>query len=104
MGGAAAGEVASQIAVETIAAALGGAVGRRRPSAGEHAFLPRTVRLGRGGRGGQSRHHRQARRTTSEHAGMGTTMVGVWLDHDIASLAHVGDSRAYLRHDAGSSR
>jgi protein phosphatase len=30
---------------------------------------------------------------------MGTTMVGVWLDQNIASLAHVGDSRAYLFHD-----
>jgi serine/threonine protein phosphatase PrpC len=30
---------------------------------------------------------------------MGTTVVGAWLEHYIASVAHVGDSRAYLWHD-----
>ena len=30
---------------------------------------------------------------------MGTTVVGAWIEHNIASIAHVGDSRAYLWHD-----
>jgi protein phosphatase len=29
---------------------------------------------------------------------MGTTMVGAWITDHIASVAHVGDSRAYLWH------
>jgi PPM family protein phosphatase len=32
-------------------------------------------------------------------AEMGTTVVSAWVTHNIASVAHVGDSRAYLWHD-----
>ena len=35
----------------------------------------------------------------ARQTGMGTTLVGVWIADHIASLAHVGDSRAYLWHD-----
>jgi protein phosphatase len=40
-------------------------------------------------------HHGQADRGRAE---MGTTVVGAWLNHHVASVAHVGDSRAYLWH------
>ena len=32
---------------------------------------------------------------------MGTTVVGVWVGDGVASIAHVGDSRAYVSNDAG---
>jgi len=32
----------------------------------------------------------------AEHHGMGTTLTAAWIDGDVALLAHVGDSRAYL--------
>ena len=32
---------------------------------------------------------------------MGTTVVGVWIGDGLASIAHVGDSRAYVRNAAG---
>jgi protein phosphatase len=34
-----------------------------------------------------------------QRAEMGTTVVSAWVAHHIASVAHVGDSRAYLWHD-----
>lgn len=35
----------------------------------------------------------------SDYTGMGTTMVGLFVNSDIATIAHVGDSRAYLIRD-----
>ena len=32
----------------------------------------------------------------SDYTGMGTTMVGLFVNNDIATVAHVGDSRSYL--------
>ena len=97
MGGAAAGEVASQLAVETIGAALSGnpAPGEPRPG-----YLPRTSQLGRAIEDANRAIFERARRN-SEHAGMGTTVVGAWIDDGILSLAHVGDSRAYLSNQSG---
>jgi protein phosphatase len=37
----------------------------------------------------------------ASQAGMGTTVVGAWADSGVVSLAHVGDSRAYLANAAG---
>jgi PPM family protein phosphatase len=97
MGGSAAGEVASALAVETIAAFLqNGAVG----TGTERGFQPRTAGLGKA--------IEQANRAIIEraesdqsHAGMGTTVVAVWIGDGLASIAHVGDSRLYLRNGAG---
>jgi protein phosphatase len=41
----------------------------------------------------------QAAATTAERAGMGTTCVCAWIDSTTMTIAHVGDSRAYLVRD-----
>jgi protein phosphatase len=98
MGGAASGEVASSIAVQTIARRLSEPPNGDDPGTGEHQFLPQTFRLAEAVRLANRSIYDQAR-THAGQSGMGTTMVGVWLDQNIASLAHVGDSRVYLFHD-----
>ncbi len=96
MGGAAAGEIASRIAVDTIVAELRP---RRTNRAGGavNGFLPQTARLAEA--------VRQSNRCVYDRgqedrrlAGMGTTVVSAWVEGGVASLAHVGDSRAYLWH------
>ena len=95
MGGAASGEVASRIAVVTIARRLGEPFNGDDPDEDEKHLLPQTICLGEAVRLANRSIYDQAR-THAGQSGMGTTMVGVWLDQDVASLAHVGDSRAYL--------
>jgi len=97
MGGEAAGEIASHLAVETISRQLNGADSWTRgpsplPTSG---FLPRTRRLESAVQLANRAIYEQARKVT-EQTGMGTTVVGVWIKDSLASLAHVGDSRAYL--------
>lgn len=97
MGGEAAGEIASQLAVETISRQLNGADSWARgpsplPSSG---FLSRTRRLESALQLSNRAIYEQARKIT-EQTGMGTTVVGVWIKDNLLSLAHVGDSRAYL--------
>jgi len=98
MGGAPAGEVASQLAADAILERLGTGDGFDEPSESPGTYLPWTNRLGEAVR--QSNqviyHHGQ---TDRRRADMGTTVVGAWLNHHVASVAHVGDSRAYLWHD-----
>lgn len=86
MGGHKGGEVASQLALETV----------------EEMF--------REGRGSLAEHVRAANRAVFERsvddskvAGMGTTLTTALVEHGSAHLAHVGDSRAYLLR-AGSLR
>jgi protein phosphatase len=96
MGGAAAGEVASRLAVDTIAAhARNGHIGKA-----ERGFQPRTAQLRRAI---ESANRAIIARADAdpEHAGMGTTVVGAWLGDGIVSIGHVGDSRAYLRNKDG---
>ena len=99
MGGAAAGEVASQLAVETIDARLHGSNGIAVPG-GASQFRGRTLQLGEAIREANRAIITRAKGDASQ-AGMGTTVVGAWADSGVVSLAHVGDSRAYLANAAG---
>jgi protein phosphatase len=99
MGGAAAGEVASRLAVQTIASCLD-AAGGGEPQDAASGFQARTRQLGRAIQ--QANRAILARsQSDEEHAGMGTTVVGVWVDGGVVSVGHVGDSRAYLAHGSG---
>jgi PPM family protein phosphatase len=96
MGGAPAGEVASEMAIQAIARELTGH---------EHGevltsspFLPHTTRLLDAVRQSNEFIYGQAQKDPHQ-AGMGTTVVGAWIREQIAGVAHVGDSRAYLWHN-----
>lgn len=100
MGGAPAGEVASQMAAETIFEQLNGAVqetGAWEP-VDEQGYLPQTSRLAEAVRQSNQFIYRQAQQNPCQ-AEMGTTVVGAWIAQHIASVAHVGDSRAYVWHN-----
>ena len=100
MGGAAAGEVASRIAIDTIVEQLAGAAGEHGASdaAEDPGYLPQTSRLGRAIQHANESVYSFAQ-GDRERQGMGTTVVGIWIADDIVSVAHVGDSRAYLWHE-----
>lgn len=97
MGGAAAGEVASALAVETVGAYV---TDGPRPGSTERGYQPRTAMLGRAVEAANRAIIERAA-NDSDHAGMGTTIVGAWLDDGVASIAHVGDSRAYVCNQEG---
>lgn len=99
MGGAAAGEVASRLAVDTIASCLDGR-GHDGPEDAASGFQARTMQLGRAVKAA-NRAILQRAQGDEEHAGMGTTVVGAWVDGGMVSVAHVGDSRAYLANASG---
>ena len=99
MGGHAAGEVASKIAVSTIgefiqdAARLAPvAAGSDRPQLGRGENITAAI---------QSANDQilQAMEENLKHLGMGTTVVTAWLIERRAYIGHVGDSRAYLVRD-----
>ncbi|MFQ5817888.1 MAG: Stp1/IreP family PP2C-type Ser/Thr phosphatase [Terriglobia bacterium] len=99
MGGHAAGEVASQLAVQTIVrqlAAAGSAVGESAAAA--KGFLLRTRRL-QSALEISNRSVYHSSQENPQQAGMGAAVVSVWIGDNIASVAHVGDSRAYLWHN-----
>ncbi len=82
MGGAQAGEVASQIAVEAFEQGL--------PSTGTpEQRLTDIVQEA-------NRRIHEVSRSEHERAGMGTTLTAAYLDDRHVAIAHVGDSRAYL--------
>ena len=90
MGGAQAGEVASKIAVDAFAEGL--------PEDGSPEERLAAVAMT------ANRRIYALSRSESERAGMGTTLTAAYLgDHDL-SIAHVGDSRAYLFRDGQLSR
>jgi serine/threonine protein phosphatase PrpC len=97
MGGAANGEVASAIAVEAVIAAthengsrpaLGNSTPRSEFAAHTNDLL-RTIEVG------NRKIHEEAMRDPASR-GMGATIVAVQINGSRLSLAHVGDSRAYL--------
>jgi protein phosphatase len=101
MGGHAAGEVASRLAVETIHESMGkylsGAdaaiVGPAAAGSAEANFLLSSIRLA-------NRIIFESAKDRREYAGMGTTVVAVLAKDDRFVLAHVGDSRIYrIRRD-----
>jgi protein phosphatase len=97
MGGHRHGEVASRLAVETIRGFVDRIVGGDAPLPAlpeprlsrQGNLLKMAVRLA---------HDEAIRAIRDDHrlAGMGTTVVALGVDGALASVAHVGDSRAYL--------
>jgi protein phosphatase len=85
MGGAQAGEVASKIAVDAFAQGL--------PDTGSPE-----ERLATRAREANQRIYELSRQQR-ERAGMGTTLTAAYLGDEDLSIAHVGDSRAYLLRD-----
>jgi PPM family protein phosphatase len=98
MGGAPAGEVASQMAVDAIVRHLREPASSGGAAPGEPAYQPHTNRLAEVVRRSNEVIYDQAQKDPRQ-AGMGTTVVGAWIRQQVVGVAHVGDSRAYLWHD-----
>jgi len=98
MGGAPAGEVASQMAVDAIVQHLRESASTGTAACDRPAYLPHTNRLAEVVRRSNEVIYDQAQRDPRQ-AGMGTTVVGAWIRQHVVGVAHVGDSRAYLWHD-----
>jgi protein phosphatase len=90
MGGAQAGEVASKIAVDAFAAGL--------PDHGSAEERLAAVAMA------ANRKIYELSRSQTERAGMGTTLTAAYLGDNELSVAHVGDSRAYLFRDGTLER
>ena len=105
MGGHAAGEIASRIAVESINEFI---VHTKEddgtwPHAYDEHFKRSTNRLMAAVRMANTR-VLEAMRKDARLRGMGTTVVACLADDDTVSFAHVGDSRAYMIRDKQLSR
>lgn len=90
MGGAQAGEVASQIAIEAFEPGLDGA------GSPEERLAQRIQEA--------NRRIYERSRTESGREGMGTTLTAALLDDSELAIGHVGDSRAYMFRDGELSR
>jgi len=98
MGGCTSGEVASRMALDTILSELDDPAGDGSSHGREDAtYLSQTSRLAEAVRRSNQVIYDRAQQDERQ-AGMGTTMVGAWISDHVASVAHVGDSRAYLWH------
>ncbi|CAA9503964.1 MAG: Protein serine/threonine phosphatase PrpC, regulation of stationary phase [uncultured Solirubrobacteraceae bacterium] len=91
MGGAPAGEVASQIAVDVLEQGLPDG-----PAPAEERLAALVVEA-------NTRIHDRSR-VDADRAGMGTTMTTAWLGEEELSIAHVGDSRLYCLRDGRLER
>jgi protein phosphatase len=98
MGGCQAGEVASGLAVTAIVDEVANGRWMTARDVGATGYLPQTGRLVDAVRRSNELIYRRSK-TDSRQADMGTTVVSAWIAGQIASVAHVGDSRAYLWHD-----
>jgi len=99
MGGAPAGEVASDMAVQAIVQHFNNATfDRGAVEEPGNGYMRQTSRLA-----DAIRRCNQILYANSQEdpcrSGMGTTVVAVCIAKHVASIAHVGDSRAYLWHD-----
>lgn len=105
MGGHAAGEIASRIAVDSIAEFILQTVEDEGtwPHAYDEHLKRSTNRLMAALKLANTR-VLDAMRKDARLRGMGTTVVASLVDDDTVSVAHVGDSRAYLVRDARLSR
>lgn len=96
MGGHQAGEVASQLAVETLVRCIARASERGAQAEPDDqtrtAILRRAVELANG-----AVFH--AQQENPHQRGMGATLSAAWIGGRTASIAHVGDSRIYLSRD-----
>ncbi|MGI6065591.1 MAG: Stp1/IreP family PP2C-type Ser/Thr phosphatase [Bacillota bacterium] len=84
MGGCAAGEVASAVAVETVSQVVLNNPGESPGEILRNAVYQANNRI------------YEIARENPQYAGMGTTITVSWIVEDLIYLAHVGDSRAYL--------
>jgi PPM family protein phosphatase len=85
MGGAQAGEVASEMAVTSFENGI-------PDGADPGAALAEVIE-----KANREIHDRS--RSDADHAGMGTTLTAAYVGEDDVTIAHVGDSRAYLLRD-----
>ena len=107
MGGHAAGEVASRLAVEAIASVVETTTGLSAQDTWPIPFDTSVSRDGNRLRAGfdlANRRIAERMAEASELRGMATTAVAVLLADKATALAHVGDSRAYLFRDASLTR
>ena len=91
MGGAPAGEVASQIAIDVLEQGLPDG-----PAPAEERLAALTVEA-------NARIY-DSSRVDADRAGMGTTMTTAWLGEEELAIAHVGDSRLYCLRDGRLER
>ena len=91
MGGHLAGEVASQLAVRSLAESLAGEKTLSEDKM-RRAFMMANRAV-----------YQEAERDPSKH-GMGTTMTALWFGQGTVVMGHVGDSRAYRLRDGALSR
>jgi protein phosphatase len=106
MGGHAAGEVASQIAMETISTIF--REFNLNLFSGESFHFPEAIspegRLLVGAIAIANHRIVERGREASDQSGMGTTVVACHFDDGVVTICHVGDSRAYLVRDKSIKR
>jgi protein phosphatase len=97
MGGSPAGEVASEMAARMILEQVRALETDTTFPASGDTYLPQSrCLLSAVERSNQYIYERA--QAEPDHAGMGTTVVGAWINGQLVTIVHVGDSRAYLWH------